>query len=266
MEPLLLRVSTAPVRLASGTMLAAAAGGVLADAGSQDAEFNGSLELEPTALSVEEDDPNGVEVPTYGGDSRFYPNGPPRRRLSVDVSAVDSATLRTLYRLLRSGRALSVGAWHDDSTLWMSRFGGQSQDGDLFVGVAELGECTSGQVLRRSVFDFAPTPTAGFNVMRQVPADAYSNARPKIVPGMVGTAVSLSGARRNLAAARFASSGVALFTKFGGTVGGVNAGLRHGFLKAVPGEAYNIPWVSLYNDGVEIPSTAVTAGRLRPPR
>lgn len=260
MEPLLLRVTTAPVRLSSGTWLGAAAGGVSADAGSQDAEFTGSLELEPFALSVEEDEPNGVEVPVYGGDPRFYPWGRPRRRLAVDLSALDINQLRQLYRLLASGRALSVGAWHDDTTLWMSRFGGQAQDGELFVGVAEVGDCAAGQVVRRSTFDYSPTPAAGFNVMHTTPADAATNPRPKIVGGMVGTAISLGGARRNLAGTRMASGTTPAFTKFGGTVGGVNAGLRHNLVKAAPGEAYNIPWVTTYNDGIEIPSSAVTAG------
>jgi len=259
MEPLLLRVSTAPLRLTAGTWLAATAGGINSDAGTQEAEFSQSVEIEPTAISVEADDPNTVEVPVYGGDPRFYPNGLPRRRLGVDVSAVDVASLRVLYRMLRSGRAVSVGAWHDDSTLWMSRFGGQALDGDAFVGVAEVGDCAAGQVARRSVLDYVPSPMAGANLVRSVAADAYSNPRPKIVPGMIGSAISLCGARRNLAAPRFPTTGTPVFTKVGSTLGGVNAYLRHNFLKAVPGEAYTIPYSSPFNDGVEVPSTTISA-------
>lgn len=244
---LLLPIRVQPYALLQGDWIAQPIANADANDGTQDAAFNQlHLAATPEQLEFLPEDWGVVEVPLLGGRTKTYRVGPHRKRLRLRLGGLSAADVVKLDWMLRSGRPWAVGAWFDSSTHWMSHFGGLGTENSSFEGLGEVGDTDFDQVVRRdsgaSYAEYLPSPLAGENQLRQLGLNSLGHKRPKIVPGMIGSAIQLDPIRSggNIAAARKNQGGTNIWSVTGG--GALNQ--RH-FSTSVPLGAGNSNHVNL---------------------
>lgn len=215
MEQVTLKIRPEPVRYAGYSM-----GTTFPQAGyltglAMGQEFDSEISYPLSELRIIPK-PNATVVQLRDGSSRSTIKGPPKVELEVKLSAMSPTELSAFYDILRSGRNISLGAWWDHTTQFMSHFGGAGQEGEGYDNVSEIGIASA--VGRR---DGAP-PTAGYwehpvagtrALYTRLSTDlGVSHYQPKIVRGMIGTAILLESRRANLAVRRYTSGSNYLFS------------------------------------------------------
>lgn len=213
MPRLLMNIRTQPAPLSSGDWIAQTAG----DYG--DNSLNAGFTVPLSDITIGPDQVNGIIRQTQDGNGRLTPFGRPKRTLRIETY-LDEAQLEALDRMLASQRPWAVGAWFDDSTHWMSHFGGGGGEsggtsGVNFSGLGEVGDTDSENISRRSLEDFAPDPFVGDQRPSKRDLTAAGANTPKIVPGMIGGAILLETNRANVATKRVASGSGGIWTATG---------------------------------------------------
>ena len=200
------RLALKPYVFASGATLAKRQG-------YEDYAYSNGAGIGAAAFHLRPEQAIEVENRRMDGNAVLYQLGRPKKQLSIDLSHVSAAKLATVLAMLRSGRPLAVGAWYDDSTHWMSHFGGV--DGRLGYGVAQVGYNASTMGVRRDLAaaDYVQHPYAGANVLLRPATAPY--VLPKIVPGMIGGALLCETNRFNRAVRRVATVGAPIFSVVG---------------------------------------------------
>lgn len=211
MSDILLNLRTQPTFLSSGDWIAQTAAAYGAN------NLNAGISVPIEDIQILPDTPNRVLRNLQDGTSRITHLGRPRRNLRVSTD-LTLAQMEELNRMLDSGRPLAVGAWFDESTHWMSHFGGQGFEASVSAGLGEIGDTDYDTCLRRDNTDYAPDPFVGDQRLSQRPQTVLSKNTPKIVPGMVGGAILLESARANIAVKRKAASGSGIWTTAGNAI------------------------------------------------
>lgn len=200
------RLALKPYVFASGATLAKRQGYA-------DYAYSNGIGVGSAAFHLQPDEAVEIENRRMDGNSVLYQLGLPKKRLTIDLSHVATSRLATLWKMLRAGRPLAVGAWFDESTHWMSHFGGV--DSRLGYGVAQIGYNASTMGVRRDLnaADYIPHPYAESNVLLRPNTAPY--VLPKIVPGMILGAILCETNRWNRAVRRTQSVGAPIFTAVG---------------------------------------------------
>lgn len=200
------RLALKPYVFASGATLAKRQG-------YEDYAYSNGVGIGAAAFHLRPERAVEVENARMDGNAVLYQVGRPKKQLSIDLSHVSALKLATVWAMLRAGRALAVGAWFDDSTHWMSHFGGV--DARAGYGVAQIGYNASTMCVRRdaAAADYIQHPYAGANVLLNRSNSPYVS--PKIVPGMIGGALLCETNRFNRAVRRVATVALPIFSVVG---------------------------------------------------
>lgn len=246
MPALKLRLATQPLRGDIGYYLAQDWG----NTPDESTAFNAGISIEPERIDVGPDRRDEVEVPMPGGP-KLYQIAQPRRTLSIDLSAMPAADTRVLTHMLRSGRPLSVGAWYDRTTEIMGHFGGLDPDGGVSAGLLEVGDADNSLLIRRATTgvghanEYVEHPVSGPNLMRALPDKLNGAKQPKIVPGMIGSAILLESSRTNIAVRRLGTPGAACWQRGGTAIVDRTGVLLHNFAKSgMTADAGYIPFTT----------------------
>ncbi len=205
MNELQISLRNQPSFLTSGDWIAQTAGAF------GDNNTNAGITVPMASIEIVPDTPNSIRRVLQDGTSRQTHVGRPKRNLRIETD-LTLAQVEALNRMMDSGRPWAVGAWFDDSTHWMSHFGGSGFEGAAFNGLGEIGDTDSDTCLRRDQTDYAPDPFVGDQRLSQRPQTSYGRNTPKIIPGMIGGAILLESARANLAVRRKASGANGVWT------------------------------------------------------
>jgi len=240
MVPIVFNLRTQPAREVGGVYVATRAptahyfGGPTNDF-DLGQDLNEGVDVQPSDIQIAPRQ-NMTTVRLRDGSERSTEKGPPRVNATVSLSCLTTDDLKAIYRIIRSGRPVALGAWYDTSTMFMSHFGGYGLEGENFAGTGEVGYSLNYTIRRDETgkLGYYEHPIAGAErLYNRMLTYLGTGVVPKIVPGMIGSAVLLESARVNKALTRL-NSGTYIFptltagiSRIVGNISSLPVGLPH---------------------------------------